>query len=144
MKKILIITVIFGFYFGASAEETTIQQSLKSSDSIVWVGLDYSMVRMIGNAHNMKVPDLIFQDMPEKWNDLFIDERIEGVADSLGKRVFIDIGAITERNKTITTNQIIFTSDTANAIEQSHIAQQDIASAVQSYKLRTCFKIQNE
>ena len=76
---------MLGFNFCSLAEDATIKQLLQSSNAVVWAGLDYSMVRMIGNSDTIKVPDLIFQNMPEKWNDLFIDERLEGVATSLGR-----------------------------------------------------------
>jgi hypothetical protein len=66
---------------------------------------------------------------------LFIDERIEKVADVLKKRVSIDIGGVTERNMTATAKQIILAPGPADTIEQSHITQQDIATAVRSYKL---------
>jgi hypothetical protein len=73
--------------------------------------------------------------MPEKWNDVFIDERIEGVAASLGKSVFIDIGGVTERNKMLNTNLVIFLANPGTAIDESHITKRDIAADVQSYKM---------
>jgi hypothetical protein len=137
MNKMLIFAVILGLNFCSLAEDLTIRQLLKSSDSVIWAGLDYSMVRVIGDSQNIKVPDLIFQNMPEKWNDVFLDERIEGVAASLGKSVFIDIDGVTERNKTLNTNQVILSPTTVHvaAINESHITKQDIAAAVQSYKM---------
>jgi hypothetical protein len=56
------------------------------ADTVVWVGLDYSMVRMIG-GNDFRVPDVIFPAMLEKWNTLFLDERIELVARAMGKQV---------------------------------------------------------
>lgn len=128
---------MLGFNYYSFADDTAIKQVLQSSDAVVWAGLDYSMVRMIENSDTIKVPDLIFQNMPEKWNDLFIDERLEGVANSLGKSVFIDIAGVTERNKMLNTNQVIISPDfvTIKVINQSHIAKEDIAAAVQSYKM---------
>lgn len=107
MKKILIITILLIAGFGATADDVKVRQALKSSDSVVWAGLDYSMVRMIGGnnfEYGFQVPDLIFPGMLEKWNQLFLDERIELVANNLGKRISIDIGGVTERNKTATAN----------------------------------------
>jgi hypothetical protein len=56
INKILIITIILGISFGSSAEDATIKQLLRSSDAVIWAGLDYSMVRVIGNSDTIKVP----------------------------------------------------------------------------------------
>ena len=104
------------------------------SETVVWAGLDYSMVRMIG-ANDFKGGDAIFPDMLEKWNTLFIDERIQKVEKSLGKLVSVDIGGVTERNKTTTTKQIILKPGPDDTVEQSNITAQDIAEEVQSYKM---------
>jgi len=98
-----------------------------ASETVVWAGLDYSMVRMIG-ANYFKGGDAIFPDMLEKWNALFVDERIQKVEQSLGKLVSVDIGGVTERNKTATTKQIILTPDPDDTVDQSHITPQDIAA----------------
>ena len=107
---------------------------LMAADTVIWAGLDYSMVRMIGKDE-FNVPDAIFPGMPIKWNTLFIDERIELVAKALRKQVSIDIEGVTERNKTATAKQIILTPGPKDVIKESHITQDDIATAVQSYKL---------
>jgi hypothetical protein len=73
--------------------------------------------------------------MLERWDTLFIDERLQKVESALGKLVSVDIGGVTERNKTATVKQIILTPGPTDTIEQSHITQQDIAAEVQSYKL---------
>jgi hypothetical protein len=132
MKRpfITAILLLVGFY--SLAKE--VKHPLMASDTVVWAGLDYSMVRMIG-ANDFKVPDAIFPGMLEKWNRLFIDERIHKVAKALGKQVSIDIGGVTERNKTATAKQIISTPGPTDTVDQSHITQQDIATEVQSYKL---------
>jgi len=111
---------------------------LMASDTVVWAGLDYSMVRMIGGSnfeYDFKVPDLIFPGMLEKWNQLFLDERVELVANALGKRVSVDIGGVTERNKAATPKQVILTAGPQDVIKESHITQQDIAAEVRSYKM---------
>jgi hypothetical protein len=133
MKKLITLLLIAGFCNFVQAEQN--KNPLMTSDTVVWAGLDYSMLRIIGNKNDIKVPDMIFQDMPRKWNDLFLDERIEGVAKSLNKLVFIDIGGVAERNTTILTNKNIFEPDTANALEKTYITQQAIAAAISSYKM---------
>ena len=73
--------------------------------------------------------------MLDKWNALFIDERIAKVAKALGKRVLLDMKGVARRNKATTTAQIISTSGTKHSIEESHITPQDIATTVRSYEL---------
>jgi hypothetical protein len=133
MKKLITLLLIAGFCNFVQADN--IKKTLMASDTVVWAGLDYSMLRVIGNAKDIKVPDMLFQDMPNKWNDLFLDERLEGVANSLNKRVFIDISGVTERNAIILTNRNIFEPDTADALEKTYLTQQDIAAEISSYKM---------
>ncbi len=134
MKKLLATFLLLGVFCG-SVEAGGNINPLMASSTVVWAGIDYSMLHIIGNTNEIKVPDLIFQDMPRKWNDLFLDERIEGVASSLNKRVFIDIGGVTERNTALSTSRNIFEPDTAGALKKDYITQKDIAAAVSSYKM---------
>jgi hypothetical protein len=132
MKRMFIMAILLLAGFCSPAKE--VKHPLMASDTVVWTGLDYSMVRMIG-ANDFKSADAIFPSMLERWNTLFIDERLQKVESALGKLVSVDIGGVTERNKTATVKQIILTPGPTDTIEQSHITQQDIAAEVQSYKL---------
>jgi hypothetical protein len=134
MKKLIATILLFGVFCGL-VEAGGNKNPLMASDTVVWAGLDYSMIHIIGNTNDIKVPDLIFQDMPRKWNDLFLDERIEGVANSLNKHMSIDIGGVTERNATLSTNRNIFEPDTTDALEKTYVTPQDIAAAISSYKM---------
>jgi hypothetical protein len=133
MKRQIALLLVVAFCHSDQAGEA--KSPLMASSSFVWAGLDYSMVRVIGGANDIKAPELLFQDMPRKWNDLFLDERIEGIATSLNKRAFIDIGGATERNATVLTNKSIFAPDTTDALEKTYITQQDISAAISSYKM---------
>jgi hypothetical protein len=117
---------------------------LTQSDTIVWAGLDYSLVRMIGHTTdtrrhrhfvNFAIPDLIFPTMLEKWNALFLEERLEKVAHRWNKQMLIDLGGVTLRNKTASSRQIITEATSGDTIEKSHITQQTIADEIRSYKL---------
>jgi hypothetical protein len=132
MKRLFITTILVLAGFNGMAKD--VKHPLMASDTVVWAGLDYSMVRMIG-ANEFKSADAIFPSMLERWNTLFIDERSQKVESALGKLMFVDIGGVTERNKTATPKQIILTPGPTDTIEQSHITQQDIAAEVRSYKL---------
>ncbi|MGD1089159.1 MAG: hypothetical protein ABR955_10605, partial [Verrucomicrobiota bacterium] len=86
MNKILIITIILGISFGSSAEDATIKQLLRSSDAVIWAGLDYSMVRVIGNSDTIKVPNRLMQ------NGCFLSEpfffMVKPITDRCGTRIF--------------------------------------------------------
>jgi len=134
MKRLIAVTLLSCVFCGL-VEAGENKNPLMAAGTVVWAGLDYSMLHIIGNTNDIKVPDLIFQDMPRKWNDLFLDERIEGVANSLNKHTFIDISGVMERNATLSTNKNIFEPDTTDALEKTYITQNDIAAEISSYKM---------
>jgi hypothetical protein len=164
MKKIMRVAIIVSLFLTgirATAAADRVKQMLKSSDTILWAGLDYTMVRMIRSDAAMSTFDTIpltadhydfskvrtvgadgsqapgngiFPDMLAKWNELFVEERIQLVAKDLGKRVRIDIRSVMEKNQSATTNQIIRTPGPEDMIAKSHITQEDIAREVRSYK----------
>lgn len=138
MKKILatLLLLIFSGFLGAVRAGQTNNKASMDSDTVVWAGLDYSMLHIIGNTNEIKVPDMIFQDMPQKWNDLFVDERLEGVATSLNRRVLIDLDCVAKRNKQISPNPSMFAPDSENAIRNTYITLQDITNAISSYKMK--------
>ena len=119
----------------AFAADKTASNPLLASDKMVWAGLDYSMVRMIGPGefHNS---ESIFPGMLQAWNDLFLQERIGFVEKATGKQVIIDMDGVTEANKAASAKQIINAPGAEDGIDQSHITPKDIARAVKSYKLK--------
>jgi len=119
--------------FGADKQA---RPPLLASDTLVWAGLDYSRVRMIGPGE-FRDPAAIFPGMLQAWNDLFLQERIRFVASHTKKRVILDIDGVTEANKTATGKQIINTPGPDDVIEKSHITPQDIARAVKGYKMES-------
>jgi hypothetical protein len=105
---------------------------LPKSDTVIWAGLDYSMVRMYG-TQDFKDPDAIFSHYLDAWNALFLQERIKTISSILNKKVEPDTEHMAERNKIATTGQVI--REDGDFVETSHITSQDIADAVRSYKL---------
>jgi hypothetical protein len=93
------------------------------------------MVRMIG-GNDFRVPDIIFPGMLEKWNTLFLDERIDVVARTIGKRMAVDIASVAERNKMASAKQIIASPGPEDVIGKSHITKEDIDNAVRSYRFK--------
>jgi hypothetical protein len=116
------------------AEAKSAGKPLPKSDTVIWAGLDYSMVRLVGpgDFHN---PEAIFPEMLDKWNELFLRERVRRIGQILHKEVIPDAGGMTERNRLATSKQIIPSGGPADTVEQSHITDKDIATAVRSYKL---------
>jgi len=136
LLKLFIAANILTMGFCSSAKETP--NPLMASSSVVWAGLDYSLMRMIGETsteYGFKYPNLIFPTMLNSWNQLFLDERIERIAKKMDKDVIVDIGGVTERNKVATAKQIILSPGPQDGIEESHITPQDITAEVQSFKL---------
>jgi len=86
---------------------------LLKSDTVIWAGLDYSMVRMYGTM-DFKEPEKIFPDMFDNWNGLFLTELVFHESARLQKAV----------GKTV-----------KPFCEDTHIKDADITEAVRSYKL---------
>jgi hypothetical protein len=107
-----------------------------ASDTVVWAGLDYSLVRMIGPG-DFRRPDAIFPGMLEAWNSLFLRERVRKASAALKKRFVPDIGGVTERNKTATAGQITEAQGPDDTVQKSHLSAQNIADAVKAYKLES-------
>lgn len=106
------------------------------ADSVVWAGLDYSLVRMVG-PNDFRNPATIIPDMFDKWNDLFLRERLGRLGDTLRKRVTPDTAGMKERNRLVTDKQIIPSPGPDDAVEQTHITAEQIAAAVKAYQLES-------
>jgi hypothetical protein len=122
--------------FAADKTLTPAAQSLLKYDTVVWAGLDYSMVRMYG-SQEFRQPEEIFPGLLESWNSLFVTELIlhksERLQKATGKTVKVDIQGIADRNKLAKANQVI--QEDGIFCNETHIKDADIAEAVRSYKL---------
>ncbi len=137
MKKILSAIFVSSFIVCCIAKDKAKEHPLMKSDTVVWAGLDYSMVRMIGTNDFRLMENAIFPDMPETWNRLFLEERISEVQKILKRRVIVDIAGVKERNKTTTRKQIVQAGPQEGDIASSHITVEQIADVLKSYKLET-------
>jgi hypothetical protein len=138
MKKLAITLFLFtGLLATLPAAETTAtpKSQLPKTNTVVWAGLDYSMVHIIGPNLGL-APGSIFPAMPDSWNSLFVWERIVRLGKELDKQVIVDVSGMAERNRLAGTNQVISVGGAGDAIEKSHITPKDIADAVKSYKLK--------
>ena len=125
MKKLLTTLLLIVCVCSFSKAEK-IKNTLMTSSTVVWAGLDYSMVRMVGYettdaSYSFTAPKTIFPGMLEKWNQLFLDERVDAVSAALGKKVLVDIHGVTERNKTASTNQNFLSAHIGDVINEPNI-----------------------
>ena len=138
MKKALVSVCLLSLFFTCAtyAANKPAKHPAFSSDTVIWAGLDYSKVRMIGPGQ-FNEGDAIFPGMLQAWNELFLRERLRFVEKQTKKRVVVDIAGVTEVNKGATSKQIIVSPGPDDTVEKSHITEQDIANAVKSYKLES-------
>jgi hypothetical protein len=132
MKRILIALVMLSL----SSARVTRAAEAGSPDTLVWCGLDYSMVKMIGIL-DFRQPDKIFPSMPTEWNALFVKEMFPRL-ETMAKSVRTDLKAVADRNDTASARQIEHEDGTAEEkVKPSHITEANIADTVKAYKLET-------
>jgi hypothetical protein len=106
-----------------------------SSRTLVWCGLDYSKVKMIG-TEDFRRPDQIFPNMLSSWNGLFMKE-MEPHLEAMAKGVESDLHAVEALNEKASPSQIVREDGTANeTVKPSDIKDSDIADAVRGYQLK--------
>jgi hypothetical protein len=105
------------------------------SGPLVWCGLDYSKVKMIGTL-DFRQPDQIFPGMLSTWNGLFMKEMMPHL-ESMAKSVVSDLEAVQARNDKAGPDQIQRQDGTSDEmVKPTHITDADIAEAVRGYKLK--------
>lgn len=137
MKQILLTTLLLIGLTVCAADKTKAPPGpVAAAETIIWAGLDYSMVRMYGTS-DFQSPESIFPAMLNNWNGLFIQELIlhksERLQKALGKPVKVQTEGITERNQLAKPDQVIRQDGVYS--EETHIKDTDIAAAVKSYKM---------
>ena len=110
-------------------------QVTDNPEALIWCGLDYSRVKMIGTTDFMR-PHEIFPGMLVAWNGLFMKEmlpELEKMSPSLGS----DMAAVGAANDKANAKQIEREDGTREEkVNLSHLKEKDIASIVRSYKLK--------
>jgi hypothetical protein len=84
---------------------------------LVWCGLDYSMVKMIGSSRDFPESEIFpnpadrrgdrAQPMTSAWNELFMKEMYPRLGRELGAIVHADLRAVESRNARLTSQQIV-------------------------------------
>jgi hypothetical protein len=86
-------------------------------DIVVWCGLDYSLVKMIGTSRDFPVEEFFpnaydrrgraVEPMTSAWNSLFVKEVYPHLGRELGTTVQMDLSGINARNAHVTAQQIV-------------------------------------
>lgn len=110
-----------------------------AADRVVWAGLDYSLAQLIGpdnaaDPYGFSAPRVESPPIAERWNLLFLDERIDRLPSMLGRPVAVDIGGVTERNSA-STNQTVLGIPVPDAEKNPHVSLTDVAKEVRTYEL---------
>lgn len=105
-----------------------------SANSLVWCGLDYSQVKMIGTL-DFRKPEEIFPGMLLAWNGLFMAEMLPEL-EKMAKSVRTDLQAVQARNEKAGASQIERKDGSRDEmVKPTHITEAGIADIVKSYKL---------
>jgi len=131
MKRALMAITMFGVIAAGAVRA----QGTDNPDALIWCGLDYSRVKLIGTTDFMR-PQEIFPGMLVAWNGLFMKEmlpELEKISPSLGS----DLAAVGAANDKATAKQIEREDGTREEkVNLSHLKDKDIAALVKSYKLK--------
>jgi hypothetical protein len=105
------------------------------ANTLVWCGLDYSLVKMIGTA-DFHQPGEIFPGMLEEWNSLFMKEMLPQLQ-KMAPAVETDLSAVEARNLKANPSQIEREDGTRREkVDATHITEKDLAKTVRAYKLK--------
>jgi len=131
MKKfsLFFLSILFCITSVFAADNGTIS----GAESIIWAGIDFSQVKMIGPDFNK--PDEIFPGMLEKWNGLFLKEKIITLTKDLKKKIVLDVECTRIVNKDTSASQIFVSPGPEDGINKTHITDAIIAKQVNSYKM---------
>jgi hypothetical protein len=135
MKKIMALFVLLGWLTGCAHVPTFTSEPVQQAGTVVWAGLDYSQVRLIGTK-DFRKPEEIFPQMFEKWNTLQRDQGSELLEKRLRKKLIIDIDGIKERNQLAKPDQIIRKDGSKEEmVDASHLNADSLAAEVKALKL---------
>jgi hypothetical protein len=125
---------VFALLSALNLWSAEIEETL-SPDTLVWCGLDYSLVKMIG-TDDFRKPEEIFPDKLDAWNSLFMKEmlpKLEKMAPSLRT----DMKAVQKPNSKVGPSCIVREDGTrAETVTPTHVTDKDIAAAVTGYDLK--------
>ncbi len=131
LKRALIAVLLAGLGGGGALPA----QEASSGDALVWCGLDYSLVKMIGTL-DFHQPDQIFPGMLLAWNGLFMKEMLPQL-EKMAKSVRTDLKAVEANNAKATATQIQREDGTRDEmVAPTRITQVDLGNLVRAYELK--------
>ncbi len=130
MKKISVLLLLLTAGFPALPTRA----ATLADETVVWAGLDYSMTRFV-DADAFRDPAAIFPGLLDKWNSLYLKERLEPLGKILKKKVEVDIGGVMARNAKATKKQIVEFYREEDHIRKTHITEDDLKKLVKSLKM---------
>jgi len=111
------------------------KDSVITSGQLVWAGLDYSHARLIAPASSTSRTRFSPASL-NRWNDLFLRERIRVIEKETKKSWIIDIDGVTAVNKNGGSKQIIGSPGADDTITSTHITPEQIHKIVKAYDLK--------
>jgi hypothetical protein len=103
---------------------------LAEASELVWLGIDYSGVKMVGITGFNK-PDEIFPGQLREWNGLFLNEMLGELHARVGHPVRADVDAVMAKNRLATKDQIVESA----SLPGDNLQPEDVARMVGSYDL---------
>ena len=133
MKRILTSVVMLGLACAGMVRAA--DAPVSNDNDLVWCGLDYSLVKMIGTTDFLQ-PERIFPEAFDQWNILFMTEMLPQL-EKMAPSVKSDLKPVTARNAKASAKQIQREDGTRDEmVTPTHITDADIAKAVKSYSLK--------
>lgn len=108
----------------------------EAGEPVVWAGIDYSMVRMIGTG-DFNEPSEIFPGYLLKWNALFVEEMVPELARMLHAEVIVDDAGVTAANERASARQIERRDAGSAILQETTISAADLERAVAGYALQS-------
>jgi hypothetical protein len=120
---------------GCSHTATIENPKFKTAREIVWAGIDYSTVQMVG-LEGFSDRDEIMRTFPGAWNELFIKEMIDDLGSALGKPVVVEIAGVMKGNRSAPGAKIVSVHGSwADYVEKPHLTPAEVAERIRSYGL---------
>lgn len=128
--------VLSGMLFaaGCSSALELEEPRFVEAEEVVWAGLDYSRVQMVGLS-GFKTRDEIVPRFPLEWNSLFATEQLDDLAAALGKPVRADLSGIDAVHRDASKVKVLRTAGTREHLEKSLLSRSQIAGMVKAYPL---------
>jgi hypothetical protein len=118
----------------AEVASRKLPQALRSAESVVWAGLDYSLVRMVGPG-DFTDAAAIFPGMLDTWNSLFLVEMMDKARGAVGKPLTPDVAGVTARNRSASVKQVVPAIGPEDGTAKTHLTAEELAKAVRDCSL---------